>query len=175
MASDPIRAEDILALLSQQGQQGHVFIMRHALAPGFGDPEGFRLEDCASQRNLSEDGRVQARRTGARLRAAGITSARVYSSGWCRCLDTARELGLGPVERLPHLDSLFREERDVIETRTDALRSFLLGLEQGPPVVLVTHQANIRALTGLPIGSAEGIVLRLEKTGAVTVLGNLQP
>src|SRR5688500_16468822 len=72
-------------------------LLRHALAPGIGDPAEFRLDDCATQRNLSAAGRDQARAIGERLRAQGITQAEVYSSQWCRCLETARLLDLGAV------------------------------------------------------------------------------
>ena len=65
-------------------------IMRHALAPGTGDPEGFRLEDCATQRNLSAEGRAQARAAGRRLAEAGLAEATVLSSRWCRSLETSR-------------------------------------------------------------------------------------
>ena len=89
--------------------------MRHATAPGTGDPAEFQLDDCATQRNLSAVGREQARATGARLRAAGITSAEVYSSQWCRCLETARLLGLGEVLELPALNSFFGERARAAE------------------------------------------------------------
>ena len=74
---------------------GHVALIRHALAPGTGDPAGFRVDDCATQRNLSPAGRAQARAIGERFRANGIDTAALFSSQWCRCLDTARELALG--------------------------------------------------------------------------------
>lgn len=64
------------------GKSGHMIVMRHARAPGVGDPPGFRLGDCATQRNLSPAGREQAARIGTRLRAAGLTRTKVYSSRW---------------------------------------------------------------------------------------------
>jgi hypothetical protein len=87
---------------------GVVALMRHARAPGVGDPPGFRLEDCATQRNLSAEGRDQARRIGEAFRAQGVAVARVLSSRWCRALDTAR-LAFGTVEPFPPLDSFFSE------------------------------------------------------------------
>src|SRR3546814_19163678 len=94
-------AETEEALWAALKQGGHVAIMRHATAPGFGDPEGFRLNDCSTQRNLSDAGRAQARRIGDAIRAHGVTIGRVLSSRWCRCLETAALLGLGPVEAYP--------------------------------------------------------------------------
>ena len=79
---------------------GHIAVMRHATAPGVGDPEGFRLEDCSTQRTLSEKGRGEARRIGEAFRARGVDVDDVYSSRWCRCLETAELLGLGPVQPL---------------------------------------------------------------------------
>jgi phosphohistidine phosphatase SixA len=127
---------------------GHVLLMRHAHAPGVGDPPGMTLGDCASQRNLDERGRRQAVKLGERLRTAGVTVARVYTSQWCRCRDTARLMALGPVEELPVLNSFF-EQPEVREERLRELRAFLAGLPRdGASVVLVTHQVTVTALTG---------------------------
>ena len=89
---------------------GHVLLMRHAATdPGIGDPPGFVLERCASQRNLSDAGRRDARRIGDALRRRGIPIGEVLSSRWCRCLDTAR-LVFGRADPAPMLDSMFRDE-----------------------------------------------------------------
>ena len=90
---------DEAALWAALREGGHVALMRHAIAPGVGDPAGFRLDDCTTQRKLSAQGRAQARAIGERFRANGIATAAVFSSQWCRCLDTARELALGEVAR----------------------------------------------------------------------------
>ena len=140
-----------------------VIVMRHALAPGTGDPASFRRGDCATQRNLSDEGREQARAIGARLRAALATDvADVYSSAWCRCLETGRLLGLGDAVPLPALDSFFRE-RDARGTRTDAVRRWIGARLDAAgagarPAVLVTHQVNVTALTGVYPSSGEMVV-----------------
>ena len=86
--------EDVAALL----RQGNVVIaFRHALAPGTFDPPGFQPGVCSTQRNLSDEGRAQARRIGEWFKAAGLQPARVRSSPWCRCLDTAT-LAFGQAE-----------------------------------------------------------------------------
>ncbi len=149
-------------------------IMRHALAPGFGDPPGFQLQDCKTQRNLSNRGRAQARAIGERLRAKGIGAARVFSSRWCRCLETARMLGLGPVESLPPLDSFF-EDRSKEPAQTSALREFLSNLSPGSPVVLVTHQVNITALTSVVPQPGEMVVFRHAGGSQAEVLGTITP
>src|SRR5512145_2006256 len=83
--------------LSELAKPGRVLMLRHATAPGTGDPPNFRLDDCATQRNLDAAGRAQAALLGRRLAQAGIERAKIYSSQWCRCLETARLLELGPV------------------------------------------------------------------------------
>ncbi|MEJ1157450.1 histidine phosphatase family protein [Prosthecomicrobium sp. N25] len=159
-------AEDGLAAFARGGR---VLLMRHALAPGVGDPPGFRLEDCGTQRNLSEAGRAQARRLGERLRAAGVARARVLTSRWCRARDTAALLGLGTPEPFEPLDSFFAEPGRRASS-TDRLGAFLAGLPRdGGPIVLVTHQVNITALTGRVPESGEALVLRLDGTASPPV------
>lgn len=165
------------AALWEAVRTGEAFaIMRHALAPGGGDPAGFRLNDCSTQRNLSEDGRQQARDIGDAFRANGIASARVMTSQWCRCRETARELGLGPVVDLPAMNSFF-EHRHRAEAQTAKLRAWLIDegattMARGP-LVLVTHQVNVSALTGLFTSSGGIVVARIDAGGKVTVLGRL--
>ncbi len=142
----------------RQGQA--LLLIRHAHAPGLGDPPGFTLGDCTTQRNLDVRGQAQARRWGERLRRQGIGTARVFSSRWCRALDTARLMRLGEVTPLPALDSFFQHPaREAAQTR--ALREALATLGEGPPVVLVTHQVNITALTGIFPRSGEGLIVAL--------------
>ena len=147
-------------------------IMRHALAPGTSDPPGIDLDDCATQRNLSEDGRRQAEKIGAGFREHGITAARVFSSAWCRCMETAALLGLGPVELLEPLNS-FYEHRERREPQTTALKAWLASDADAAPLVLVTHQVNIRALTGKSTSSGEMVVVRKNPDGGLKVLGKL--
>lgn len=99
-----------------------VLMMRHALAPGTGDPGGFDLEDCSTQRNLNSVGREQARSWKPFLESRGIAEARVFSSQWCRCLDTAREMEMGEVTGWPALNSFFGIEVMAIPKRGKRLR-----------------------------------------------------
>ena len=149
-------------------------LVRHALAPGVGDPAEFRIDDCAAQRNLSDEGREQARAMGERLRAEGIAAARVYSSQWCRCLETARLLDLGEVQELPALNSFFND-RSRAERQTADLMSFLRAAPPSDPLILVTHQINIRALTGQPLRSGEIVVVALPLGEQASVLGRIPP
>ena len=151
---------------------GHVALLRHGIAPGTGDPPEFALRDCQTQRNLSDEGRDQARRIGERFHAHGIHTAQVFSSQWCRCLDTARLIELGPVYELPLLNSFFRRyERQ--KQQTQALRQWLAEQVLEGPLILVTHQVNITALTNIYPASGELVVVRLSDTGDVSVVGTI--
>ncbi|SMD10824.1 histidine phosphatase family protein [Rhizobium sp. RU36D] len=149
-----------------------IVLMRHALAPGTGDPQGFKLGACSTQRNLSAEGRAQAARIGALFRANGIARADVFSSQWCRCLDTASGLDLGPVTEQPLLNSFFGNPEDG-RPQTEALHRWIVGLKPTGPVVLVTHQVNITGLTSVVPASGEmlfvtpGAVLPLPVLGRV--------
>lgn len=149
-----------------------IAVMRHELAPGIGDPDGFTLRDCATQRNLDDTGRARARATGARFRDQGIDDASVVSSQWCRCLETARLLDLGPVTELPALNSFFEDMAEG-PAQTRRLRDWLASKRPAGPLVLVTHQVNIRALTGEATSSGEIIVFQMGDGGEVEVLGSL--
>lgn len=165
----PVEADQptILETLKQPGVHA---IMRHALAPGTGDPENFSLDDCTTQRNLDESGRAQAREIGTRLRDAGIDFDRVLTSQWCRCRETARSLGLGAVEDLPALNSFFRD-RSTAGAQTEELRSFLAALPDDERIMLVTHQVNITALTDQVPSSGEILLIRVNDAAEVEVVG----
>lgn len=151
--------DDVIQLLHAGG---HVLVIRHAEAPGVGDPQDFRLGDCTTQRNLSEAGRAQARAIGDWLRARGVERARVYSSQWCRCLETAKLLHLGAVTALPALNSFFERPQDR-EPNLAALRDFFDRQPvDGELMVLVTHQVTITALSGVFPASGTGVLMVLE-------------
>lgn len=149
-----------------------VAIMRHALAPGTGDPAAFSLDDCSTQRNLDARGRRQAREIGAAIRFSGVRIDRVVTSQWCRCRETARLLGLGDPQDLPALNSFF-EDRSTAAAQTRDLRAFLRGLPAGKTVLLVTHQVNITALTGRSVGSGEVFLLRIGQDGDIKVIDTI--
>lgn len=152
---------------------GHVILIRHAIAPGTGDPAGFVLEDCATQRNLSPEGRAQARRLGATLAARQIRIDRILSSRWCRALQTARLMDLGPVEPFAPLDSFFGNPAQA-PAQTAAVKTFLQGLGN-QTIVMVTHQVNITALTGIYPQSGEMIIAKpgQEQADALVVVERL--
>jgi len=160
--------------LAELARPGRLLLLRHANAPGIGDPADFALGDCRSQRTLDAAGRAQAVRLGERMRAARVARAVVCSSQWCRCLETAQLLGLGEVIELPALNSFFAQPRER-GLRAATLRAFLAALPaDGPSVVLVTHQVVITALTGGYAASAGGMLLRLNGTVKPRLLGEIE-
>ncbi|WP_089938252.1 histidine phosphatase family protein [Candidatus Entotheonella palauensis] len=163
---------DTTDLWPRLAQGGVAVLIRHALAPGFSDPPTFKLGDCSTQRNLSDTGRRQARQIGAMFRQRGVTIGNVYTSQWCRCRDTAELLELGPVTPLPLLNSFF-ETREREQEQTEALARFLKTTPISHVIVLVTHQVNISALTGVYPASGEAVVVEAETSNALRVLGPL--
>ena len=153
---------------------GNLVLLRHAIAPGTGDPAEFRLDDCATQRTLSKDGRRQARLIGKKLRTKGVAVEAVYSSQWCRCLETARLLDAGSVEPLPALNSFFNRPADR-EAQLAELRPWLAAAQPEGAIVLVTHQVVITALTGVFPGSGEMVVVKPGDGGGLSVVGRIPP
>ncbi len=152
---------------------GYVLLLRHALAPGTGDPARFRLEDCSTQRNLDEAGRRQARDWGARLRSAGVEGLRVLSSQWCRCLETAELMDVARVEPFWPLNSFFTQ-RENEEKNIAALRRMFADLPRDAPlVVMVTHQVTITAVTGRWADSGAGWILKLNGTQNPEIVGEV--
>ena len=138
----------------------HVALMRHADAPGgLGDPPGFRVEDCATQRNLSPKGRADAEKIGAQIKQEGVAFERIVSSPWCRCVDTAKLLDLGTVETEPTLGNVvvLRDQREAL---TAGARALIAGWKVRGNLLVVTHGANIFALTGVSPASGEIVVVK---------------
>ena len=151
----------------------HVALMRHADAPGgFGDPSGFRLDDCATQRNLSAKGRDDATRIGARLRSKGIAVDKILASPWCRCIDTATLLQLGAVEAEPTFGNVvvLRDQREALTAGARAVIDKWTGIGT---LFVVTHGANIQALTGIQPASGEIVVVRGGSGGGREAVGRL--
>lgn len=142
------------------------------MAPGTNDPPGFRLDDCATQRNLSTEGRAQAVRIGDLFRGNAIYTADVFSSQWCRCLDTARLMKLGEVRAEPLLNSFF-QDRSREAGQIEALRRWIGQLELAKPTVFVTHQVVVTALSQIFPGSGEIVVMQRLPSGQLAVQGRV--
>ena len=153
---------------------GHVILMRHALAPGVGDPDNFERGDCTTQRNLSAQGRDQASAIGDVFRQRNIPIDIVYSSHWCRVLETSERMALGDVQPVAWLDSFFSaSERSARDERTLQARQQILDWQGEGNLLLVTHQVNITALIGGGIASGDMVVVRA-KDNNLTVIGRLR-
>ncbi|MDO8299522.1 histidine phosphatase family protein [Lacisediminimonas sp.] len=152
-----------------------VVLMRHAATePGIGDPAGFRKDDCRTQRNLSAAGRESARKIGQVLRDRRVVVSDVWSSRWCRCLDTAR-LAFGRVQPMAMLDSMFNDPEGSDDEKLRALRVALSARTAGGGNrVLVTHEVNIRRLTGVSVGMGEMVVAGVGAGGGLVVVGRLR-
>lgn len=153
------------------GQGGCVVLMRHAQTePGLGDPPGFQLQRCETQRNLSPEGKRDAQRLGAAFRSRGIALQSVRSSAWCRCIDTAT-LAFGRNEVWPPLNSFF-EDRSTELQQTQQVLAAISQMPSGQNWVLVTHQVNITALTGSWTDMGEMLLVRphVRKDGRLVVL-----
>jgi broad specificity phosphatase PhoE len=152
---------------------GQVILMRHALAPGVGDPDNFNRDDCATQRNLSDQGRAQAVAIGDAFRARNVPIDAVYSSHWCRVRETAELMALGDVQTVDWLDSFFiASERYAREQRTREARQQILDWQGPGNLLLVTHQVNINALVGGGVSSGDMLVVQ-PQDGELTVIGRL--
>jgi len=165
LAPFALPAKANLANALNDGQ--HVLLMRHADAPGYGDPAGYQLDKCSTQRNLGDRGRKQAIILGQWLSSQGISSANIISSVWCRCLDTAKLLNKGAVTTSPALASFFDDMR-LEKQQTQALEKLIqTQLNENPktPLILVTHHVNIQAYTGKVINVGDMVLVKVDRNG----------
>ena len=135
----------------------NVIFMRHALAPGFGDPHNFIKEDCSTQRNLNNKGRLQARLIGSYLKASDIKFSEILTSEWCRCIDTIKELNLGKWETFSGLNSFFQGHEKKVQVM-NKLQKKLDSLDNSDLVLFVTHQVVITEQTGVAPSSGEMVL-----------------
>jgi phosphohistidine phosphatase SixA len=144
-----------------------VLLMRHALAPGIGDPAGYKLQDCKSQRNLDATGRAQAQKTGQWLKAQGVGNALVFTSAWCRCKETAENLAFGTPVLEPSLNSFFDDTRQGPQSNVN-LQKFIVGQLKSKgdkALILVTHHVNIAEFTGENVGSGDMVLAKVNSAG----------
>lgn len=168
----PARADDE-ATWTLLGRGGYAVLVRHAVTePGVGDPPGFRPGVCATQRNLSEEGRRDARRLGEELRTRRVPVASLLSSPWCRCLETARLAFGREAEIEPALGNLFgRSELEAAQVA--ALRALVGRPIAGGNVFMVTHGSTTHALTGVSPATGEMVLVEPQPGGALRVAGRL--
>ena len=141
-------------------QDGNKIIwIRHALAPGGGDPKGFKIEECKTQRNLNDIGINQAKKIGKLFKEKRIKVDQVFSSQWCRCKDTAK-YAFGKFKEFSALNSTFTPPFDKKEKKQiKELKKFIKSWNgKGKNLVLVTHYVVILAMTGETSSSGELII-----------------
>jgi phosphohistidine phosphatase SixA len=150
--------------------------MRHATAPGVGDPATFRLDDCSTQRTLSDDGRAEARRIGDEFRRRNLRVGAVLTSQWCRTRETAR-LAFPDlkVRDEPAFNSWFGQEPVESESQLARAREIMRRWKGPGLLVVVTHAVNINALAGEPTSPAQAVVLHKDENGRLRVTGSLKP
>jgi phosphohistidine phosphatase SixA len=172
--SSPVASVDNLWLSMRSGT-GYVVLLRHAqTTPGTGDPPGFQLNDCSTQRNLSDEGRKQAARIGQVLRDRQIPVLQVFSSQYCRCLETGQLLNLGDVEPFPALNSIF-EDRTTATEQTQQVRQQIHNHQNTSGViVMVSHFANIGDIGGVSPQPGGAVVMRANQQGELKIVGQIQ-
>jgi phosphohistidine phosphatase SixA len=150
----------LVSTMSNDGSS--VILVRHGDAPGRGEPDGFDLSDCSTQRNLSDEGRNEARDLGAMFRARGINVMKVLTSRWCRARETAELMKLGPIEDAAAFDDLLFNKRHAIELLDEEHK--LIASWHGPGVLLVvSHGSNIKALTGVDLEQGAMVVVSMKQ------------
>ena len=158
--------------LNTSSAKGYVLLLRHSLAPGVGDPDNFKLGDCSTQRNLSQEGRDDASEIGAWIKRQKVKIYRVESSRWCRARQSAELLDIGKVKLNKNLDSLFRESNLESHPKTLKTKEQILNhRSKSGLLVLVGHYVNIAALVGVGVDSGEGVIVKADKNGVIKVLG----
>jgi len=160
----PVQANDLAENLRSSS---YVLLMRHASAPGVGDPPNYKLDDCKTQRNLDTEGRRQAVVVGDWLRKQGIQSANVFSSIWCRCKETAALLNFNGYRVEPSLGSFFDEMAKAPESNR-ALQRFIdqhLKTKGDRALILVTHHVNILEFSGENVASGDMVLVKVDASG----------
>jgi phosphohistidine phosphatase SixA len=170
--AQPERQAGAAELLRLWRQSGGALLIRHAATEaGLGDPAGFTLGQCRTQRNLSEAGRQASQALGAWLKAQNFKPDAVLSSQWCRCQDTAR-LAFGQFEDWPALNSTFAGQGDPA-AQQKALLARLRELPKGRTEVWVTHQVIMTGLTGAYPSMGEGFLV--DRQGRLLARAELAP
>ena len=171
-ASSNVSKADDRVLWDALKSGDHFVLLRHALAPGFGDPTTVDLNDCSTQRNLSEEGRQQSRKIGEMFRANGIADAVVLTSQWCRCRETAKLMEIGNVEDMTSLNSFF-QRRENEARQLKELKQWYSNANLDRPTVLVTHQVVITGLTDYFPSSGEIVFVKRTPSNSLRVVGTI--
>ena len=153
-----VKADLNKKLINQLEDGGKLIFIRHAYAPGSGDPENFNLNDCSTQRNLSNEGRNQAKNIGEFLKKNKIKIEKVISSEWCRCKDTS-SLAFGSFETKNFLNSFYSSKftKNKKSQMLD-LREYIKDFKSKKNLVLVTHYVVISEALNYAPSSGEIVI-----------------
>ena len=149
----------------------NVVFLRHSIAPGFGDPKNFKIDDCSTQRNLSKTGILQARSIGKFFIENNIEFSEILSSQWCRCKDTINEMNIGNWKTFPGLNSFFQnfsKKQIVLSLLYDKLKN----VKNDELILLVTHQVVISEITNV-FSPSGGIVIYNTKNKKAKLIRNI--
>ncbi len=175
VTSNTYAIENNSKLIEAMQSDGHILMLRHAMAPGFGDPENIKIGDCSTQRNLDGTGRTQSKQIGAWLKHNNIKPSAIYSSQWCRCLETAKLMDVGNVKELPALNSFF-EMTENREPNLKKLNAFIAAQNTtNKLIIMVTHSVTISAIAGHSVASGDGVLLKLNKDKYFDVISVVKP
>ena len=154
--STPINSQEKLINLIKDGNK--LIFIRHAYAPGSGDPINFDLNDCSTQRNLNEEGINQSKKIGKFFSKNKIQIDKVLSSEWCRCKDTAK-FAFNKYTTFNALNSFYdpRFEKNKDKQVID-LKKYILNLNSKQNIVLITHFVVISEILNISASSGEIIV-----------------
>ena len=159
--------ENIVEILKKEN---NIIFIRHAIAPGNGDPQNFDISNCSTQRNLSKDGKLQALKIGKFFKKNDIKLTKVLSSEWCRCKDTAN-IAFGNFQTFSALNSFYEARFAKNKSKQiKELKSFLNNWESDSNLIIVTHFVVISEL--LNKGTSSGEMILTDKK--LTILGNLE-
>jgi hypothetical protein len=153
---------------------GHVALLRHAHAPETPPDGDVKFNDCKTQRKLDETGRAHARRLGAAFRKHGLASADIYSSRYCRAMETGKLLGVGAVRGLPALDQVYAPDVNGLAGKRANTRAFIQSKAPKGPTILVWHVTNIQSIAGVSLDSGKLAVVHMQPSGDIVVDGRIK-
>ena len=153
-----VKADFNKKLIDKLEEGGKLIFIRHAYAPGSGDPKNFNLNDCSTQRNLSDEGRTQSKKIGNFFEINNISIDKIYSSEWCRCKETA-EIAFKIFETKFFLNSFFSTKFSVNrEKQVIDFNKFLKTWDQKQNIIFVTHYVVISELLNYASSSGEIVI-----------------
>ena len=156
--SSPIKADSNQSLINELKNGGKLIFIRHAYAPGGGDPNNFDINDCNTQRNLSNSGRGQAKNIGIFFKVNNIKIENVYSSEWCRCRETA-SIAFKKFETKNFLNSFFSLKfAHNKDPQMNNLKEFIKNNKSKQNLVFVTHYVVISESLNYLSSSGEIVV-----------------